>query len=439
MTKSRSPLVSAFAGTLTATAVPAIAGIASSVTLARTLDPFGRGEMAAVFLWTLALGILGDLGVGFALTYFVSRDPDSVSGLWTLGLLVAVIFGGFLAAAGGVLLAPLLSLSPEALLALRLTLVGVPLTMMTGYGCSLLLGGGRLGASNIVRGEGLVLYSASVLGLALAGRGRILSYAAAWLLAQAAVSITAAILVHRKLGAGWRWQPRLVRPVFSYGIRVHAGALAGQILLRLDQLIMSALGLTAQLGFYVVAVAVASASGPFFNALAILALQRVTASASAFDAGLEASRIIRIGLWLGVPLIAAAVVVAGPLIPVVFGGPYAMAALPARLLLLASFFQGVNAILGNGLRGLGLPGRTAVSEGAGSLVTVALLFLLLPRYGATGAALASLLASGLVSFVQFRFLSQKTRLSIRACLGKGAGASRVPVAGAGGPRESFHE
>lgn len=413
MTAPRPHFAAAFAGTLASTVVPTLAGIASSVTLARTLDPSSRGEMAMVLLWPLALGVLGDPGVSYALSFLVSRDKESASGLWTVGLVVGGIWGGILAVAGGLILATTLSLSPPAWIALRLALAGVPLTLITGYGCFLLLGGGRLGASNLVRGGGLVLYAAGVLSLAAAGKGRLLTYAAAWLLAQATAAAGAAVMVHRELGAGWQWRPDLFRPVFSYGARVYASALAAQTSLRLDQLLMSILGLATQLGFYVVAVAVASFTGPFFTALAILALHRVTTSPSSADAAAEIRRVLQVGLFLGVPLILVGVLAVWPLLPVIFGTPYTPARLPAQILLLASLFQGANAILGNCLRGLNLPGRPAAAEGAGSVVTIVLLVWLLPRYGAVGAAAVSLVAYAVVALLELRFLQREGGLRFR--------------------------
>ena len=411
---------SAFGGTLLSTLIPALAAVTSSVTLARTLGPFARGEMAAILLWPLVLGILGDPGVSFALSFLVSRDRESATGLWTIGLLVAFVWGGVLAVAGGAILTAALPMSGSALPALRLALASVPLTLVLSFGCHLLLGCGRLGASNLVRGSGLVLYAAGVVALAASGRGSLLTYAAAWVAAQGAASLLAAVLVLREVGGGLRWRPDLWSPVFSYGARVYASAIAAQASLRLDQLMMSVLGLTAQLGVYVVAVSVASATGPFFSALAIVALHRATASSSGLDAARDIRGVLRACLFLGVPMIAAASLLAWPLVPAVFGRPYAHAVLPAQILLVATFFQGANAILGNTLRGLGLPGRPAAAEGLGSLLTVCLLVWLLPRFGALGAAAASLVAYGLVAFVQFRFVQKATGLTAREILRRDA-------------------
>ena len=65
-------------------------------------------------------------------------------------------------------------------------------------------------------------------------------------------------------------------------------------------------------------------------------------------------------------------------------------------------------------RGLGYPGMGAWAEGAGLIVTLVLLFALLPLWGAVGAAIASL-SSYMVVFVVFIYLfSRQLGISIMA-------------------------
>ena len=75
-------------------------------------------------------------------------------------------------------------------------------------------------------------------------------------------------------------------------------------------------------------------------------------------------------------------------------------------------FGGVST-LANSLRGMGLPGRAAISESVGLVATMALLFALLPLWGIVGAAVASLAAYGIVALLQLQFVF---RASGRGCV-----------------------
>ncbi len=406
-------LVVEFSGTLVATALPAAAGVFSGIALARTLDPFGRGEFASILIWPLMLSLLGDLGVGFALIYHAGREPERRDGLWTLGLAVALGWGTVLAGAAALFLPPRLQLSAEGSVGLRLALAAVPFALLSHLQACLLLGLGRLKASNAIRFSQTVLYAALVCGLAFAGRGSVLRYAVVWAAAHAAVGLAGLAYLLSACGARVRPDASLSRPVFAYGMRVYVGGLAAQATLRLDQMLMSVMGLIAPLGIYAVSVAVASGVGPVFTALAVVVFHRAARTGSGAEPATEIRRVLRLTLLFGLPVVGLGIVLAPVVVPIVFGEPYRPSVLPAQVLLAAAFFQGANAILGNSLRVIGRPGRSSVAEAIGCAATVALLLVLLPRFGALGAAAASLAAYAAVTALQFGFLSRASGVTVR--------------------------
>jgi len=223
------------------------------------------------------------------------------------------------------------------------------------------------------------------------------------------VGVSGLVFCIRSVGVRWAWEPALWREIRAYGARVYVGGLAAQATLRLDQMLMSAMGLVAPLGIYAVAVAVASGVGPVFAALAVVVLHRATRAAKDETPAREIGRVLELALLVGLPVVFAGIALAPSVVPFVFGEPYRPSVLPAQVLLVAAFFQGMNAILGNALRAIGRPGRSSIAEGVGCAVTVALLLVLLPRYGALGAATASLAAYALVTLIQFRSVAAAER------------------------------
>jgi O-antigen/teichoic acid export membrane protein len=399
-------------GTLLTTALAAAAAAASSVVLARTLAPPERGELATILLWPLAIGILGELGVSWAVSYYAARDGSLLGGLWTLSWVVSFGWGTLLAVVSHALLLRSLALSGPARDAFAFTLATVPIALATGLQSFLLLGIGALSAYNAVRTSPILLYTAGVLGIALFGRPAVPAYAAAWVVSQVLAFALATAWLVKARRPRWEWKPGLLRPVAVYGAKTYVSSLSAQMTLRLDQLVMTALGVSAVLGVYVVAVAVASATSPLFTALAIVVTHRLQGRAPQ-DAGRGVVEYLQLAFLLGAPLSLALAAVTPWLVPAVFGAAYRGAVLPSALLLAAGLFQGANAVLGNGLRAIGLPGRPARAEAAGFALTLGLLALLLPRYGATGAAIASLVAYAAVAGIQTRFLCRAAGLAAR--------------------------
>jgi O-antigen/teichoic acid export membrane protein len=199
-------------------------------------------------------------------------------------------------------------------------------------------------------------------------------------------------------------------------MRVYAGGIAAQASLRLDQLLMSAMGLVVPLGIYAVAVAVASGVAPVFSALAVVVLHRAMRGTEVAAQAREIAYVLRLALLVGLPLVFVGIALAPFVVPLVFGASFQAAVIPTQILLAAGFFQGANAILGNSLRAVGRPGRSAAGESLGAVATIALLVLLLPRFGALGAAASSLAAYATVTLIQFRFLTAAAGVRLRDVL-----------------------
>lgn len=72
---------------------------------------------------------------------------------------------------------------------------------------------------------------------------------------------------------------------------------------------------------------------------------------------------------------------------------------------------GSNYILSDGIRGLGHPLIPSAAEVIGVIVTVAGLIILLPRYGLTGAASASIISYAATLFVLLAGIRKVTKLT----------------------------
>ena len=100
---------------------------------------------------------------------------------------------------------------------------------------------------------------------------------------------------------------------------------------------------------------------------------------------------------------------AGFLIPTMYGSQFGSATLPAQIILVGLVTQGIGAVGTAFLYGVGRPGANSVAVGVGLVVTVVLDFLLIPRFHATGAAVASSVAYTVNSLVLLWFVLRASR------------------------------
>ena len=198
--------------------------------------------------------------------------------------------------------------------------------------------------------------------------------------------------------------PRMARTdgLLGYGVRVWVGSLSGMLLSRIDQVLMTPLAGTYQLGLYVVAVSVSEL--PLIINQAVRDVTFVTDAAESVDARLSSSARISTllcglaALLLGVSMLW--------WLPFLFGEDF-RDALPVAGVLLAAVVLGTpGSIGGSGLSARGRPGLRSVSLTIACLVNIGLLVLLAPTLGAMGAALATLAGNLISSNLNLLFLAR---------------------------------
>lgn len=374
-------------------------GLVGGVVLARSLGPTFRGEMAGLVAWIGMLAAVGDIGVGYAASYFVAKSPERTNSIWSQAIVTAAMVGTALALFTAVILPSHLHLAGITFGPMLVGLFSVPWMLAANHQSYLLLGAGHLGDMNRIRLTAAAAYALGVVVLALARvrtpSGFVLVFALAHFL-----SATVSTLYCRiRLAVRFVPSRNGLRQLFSYGAKTQLGSLSAQANVRLDQLIMSLFASPSELGLYVVAVALSSLAGPLYSALSLVVIPSVLSAPTRRDGATRAVRHIAFAVAVSVPVLCGLAVLALWLLRLLFGEQYVAATPIARVLLAASVFQGVNQISAAVLRSMGQPGRTGIAELAGGIVTAAMMALLLQRMGGLGAAISCLVAYATASCV----------------------------------------
>jgi O-antigen/teichoic acid export membrane protein len=181
---------------------------------------------------------------------------------------------------------------------------------------------------------------------------------------------------------------QLARRVAAYGTRGQVGGIMSQLNLRLDFIILSVMAGPAVLGVYAVASKFAELFRIIGMALTYVFYPRFAREGP--ERAIEQSRRLlpKVGL-LSPAVLAPLWITAGFVIPAFYGPAFEAAVTPTRIILFGLAFDGIAGVITGTLYGLGRPGLNSCAMGAGLVVTTALDLTLIPRYGATGAAIAS--------------------------------------------------
>lgn len=181
---------------------------------------------------------------------------------------------------------------------------------------------------------------------------------------------------------------QLARQIYVFGTRGQLGSLVSLLNLRFDFVFLAAIAGPAALGIYAVAskyaevvrVVPIAANWVLYPRFARSEMAAATASSRRL---MPRAGAVTAGIALPLGLAAGAVV------PILFGGIFQGAVLPAQILLIGLAAEGIAGVTTAFLFGRGRPGLNSLAAGAGLVVTLSLDVILIPRMGAVGAAIAS--------------------------------------------------
>ena len=385
---NRRPLVGnvvALAGSMAALGI-------ATLWVARAGGPVAVGDYALLRIlpWLLAVVVSG--GLAGSIAYFLAGptrdDPRIRPTLIGIGL-ISAIAGALLWVLG----TPLLQLLffrhlPLGLIAVVSIRVVLRLVVITAKASA--QGSGDLPGSNLtILLEELLFLPAFGLLLALRISGDT-AVIGALILSDVSTGLVAwSRLFRRGFLAGARGPSlQLARTVYVFAVRGQLGSLLTLLNLRFDFVVLAALAGPATLGIY----AVASKYAEVLRLLPIAAYWVLYPRFAQADPAAAVASSRRLMRQAGAVTVVAALplaMAAGAAVPALFGDIFRAAVLPAQILLVGLAVEGVAGVATAFLYGRGRPGLNSLAAGAGVIVTVVLDVVLIPRFGAVGAAIAS--------------------------------------------------
>lgn len=375
--------------------------------LALGLGVTGRGEVATALAPLLLASSSVTFGVPETLTYYVARSPKVRGRVIAAALSFLLVTG--LAASGVVVVIalPLSGQDPTLAMLISLTALWIAPSLLAAALRG--IASGHMAWHRVLY-ERIFTAGIRVAGLAILLIAGMLTVTSATMVMAAALCLPAVVYlksyprsedsllgqeggkdVHRHLTGA---------ELTAYAGKVWIGSIAGVLLMRLDQLLMTPLSSAAELGLYTVAASVSEVS-LFFNSAVTGVVFASEADRSDHSRVATISRLSTIvtaaaGLGIGVNLWWA--------MPLFFGEEFT-AAIPVTLILILAVIAGnPGSVAGASLSGRGKPGLRSSSIVIGLVANTLLVILLVPTTGAMGAALATCIGNILSSNMNLFFI-----------------------------------
>jgi O-antigen/teichoic acid export membrane protein/peptidoglycan/xylan/chitin deacetylase (PgdA/CDA1 family) len=428
LTEGRGP-ARATASLLAARLSANVAFFVAVLMIARALGPANRGAFAFVSVSGLIVGNLAPLGIGPALTVLAAQHPGRRRELAGTGLAWAALTG----VAGGLLLLvagyALRSYLPDSVdtFALACAAAAVAAVATASMAMAVLQGASLFHRYALVTATTPWIYVAILFIARVAGDLDLHTAIGAWMLGWLMAASGGLLVTALSIGLG---PPRLatIRESRGFGARAWLGTLSLVLNARIDQVLMGFLATEAALGIYAVAVNVSEVLLYLPAIVGAVLLPTIAGGAPERTTSTTLAAARQLLLFTGLSIVVAAVL-APPLIPLVFGQPYAGAVRPFLLLLPGALGYALLVTFASALTASGQPGRASAAWLVTLGVGVSADILLIPAYGAAGAAAAATIAfiaagaSAVLAFHRWR------AFALAALVPRGADA-RGLVAGA---------
>ena len=372
--------------------------VLAGVVIARWLGADGVGQLAVINVSVATIVQLGSFGLPSSNTYFIAQDHARLRAAAINSLIVALSIGTILALA----LSAVAALRPEwfgrvPTGIIRVAAVSIPFQLITLIGLNILLAVGKVRQFNLLDliGQSFVLINAVFVSRIIqADLGTLVLWNTA---ASVLVSvIVAVVLVKSGLSlpqSRWRADLALLRRMITYGLKFHVSILAGIIIIRADLLVVNHFRDASEAGVYSVASQFALLLMLLPSVIATLLFPRITAEQ---DAGGETTCSVTRYTTLIMFLCCLGAVPLSLLLPLVYGSEFSDSTLLLWILLPGVYLMGLESVLVQHFNALGLPRAIPVYWLITLILNLVLVFALVPRYGAQGAAIASSISYALI-------------------------------------------
>lgn len=415
-------LVSGFKAQFLGKALSAIAGGLLIAALARLLQPEGYGLFMLALTVFSSVQLIARFGIAGSAGRYVAEFKEEAPGqvphivrfsfLLNLGVLAVISFAIFVSYRYIVELMGEPGLSQFLVVGTVLLVLG---TIST-YISKVLQGFEAIRVEAVLRVMQPVGRLVFALGLVLAGFGAVGAYVGYIISSLLTICVGAGYLLYRLRtfsGDNPPMEPGLRRRIAEYSVPLVATNSATVLDNRIDTLLVGYFLSPVEVGFYVISDRVVKLVETPMSALGFT-LSPMFGSEKAAGNIERLSRIYEITLvntlLLYVPAAAGIILVAEPMIRLVFGPEYSGATIVLQVLGLYIILKAITKLTDNGLNYLGRARERAMFRGVTAALNVALNVVLLPLVGVVGAAIATVFTYGLYTAANLYIVSLELEL-----------------------------
>jgi O-antigen/teichoic acid export membrane protein len=407
------------AWTVAARLLMTVNSVAAGIIVARWLGAEGLGQLTVINVAVATIIQLGSAGLPSANTYFIAQDRSRFFPAALNSFIFALIVGGLLAlglTALGLWRPGWFGFIPPRLIGVAA--ISIPFQLATLIGLNIFLAVGRVERFNLLDllGQSFVLVNALIALVVLnTGLWTLVSLNTGASIAVGLLIIALIIRYGAKQMGGLKWRPdlKLFSGMMRYGVKSHVSALAALLIFRADLLVVNLFRGAGEAGVYSVAAQVGTMLFLLPSVVATLLFPRI---ASRQDERGELTCLVTRHMAFLMLLICLATVPATYALPTLYGTKFTEAIGLLLILLPGVYLVGLESVLVQYFNAAGLPRAIPFFWVLTLIFNITLTFVLVPGYGARGAAVASTLSYTMIFALVLFYFRGRTGQSLSTTL-----------------------
>ncbi|MHB8073896.1 flippase [Desulfosporosinus fructosivorans] len=377
--------------TLLGTIGRVVFSMVTQIIISRVLGPVGKGLYTFLVQIPTVLVPLCSLGLNYANTYYIAKDPEDGKKAVGSSLAMAIILSGVMVVGVGVSYHFLKDGYMQAVtpVQLRLILLAIPFGLLNLYWLSVLWGMDSIGKYNLALMIQFIVLSVGVAVAAAFHRLTVTTGFGIWVAGN--ILTTLYMLPDMAKIVRWRFHTfstSYIRQTLSYGAKSYLANVMMVINYRLDLFIITGFLPLSQVGLYATAVTLAEMVGYLGNAVNTALIPKLASGKDSLTFSLT-PKVTRLTLMLTLLAALGMALIAYPLILLFFGARFSGAFYPLLLLLPGIVALSGSVVLSGDLMARGKPIYSSYSSGITVILTLILDFTLIPLWGIIGASIAS--------------------------------------------------
>lgn len=397
-------------------------GIATSILIARSVGPAGKGSLDLIIATSALLGMVLSMSLPQGSTFVVAQGKVAANVLASQLVLVSL-----LQASVALIVLSLLRFTgyfqtflPDwGLWIVAGVVLYVWVDLLTKFWAAVLTGQQQIAVVNNAEFVGRVAQFVSIfiLSAALYFSGRQLSVGALFL-----VTLSASVLINLLLFAslGFKFQVSSdwsgLKAATAFAVPCYAANVAQFLNYKLDVFVVGFIAGKESVGRYTLAVSLGQLLWLMSNSVATVLLPKIAASTDDSASIRHTARVTRLSLWATAICGVALGLLATQAIPVLYGEAFRPSVLALIWLLPGIVLFSVANVLAAYIAGIGKPRLNLLVSGVSLIVTITLDVLLIPKLNIVGAAIASAVSYSVSALLLIVFFMRETGAPLREIL-----------------------